>query len=103
MWRGCRPGTNGKQPQAAEPSDLEDDFGVDGFAALAVPGLEDEPDFDEAESEEVDEEESEDELPESLDGAGLLAEPLPPAEPLPEPLPLLETLRLRESLRESLR
>jgi len=60
---------------------------------LVVPELEDASEDDE----DVDEEE----LPESLDVAGLLAEPVRPSEPLLELLPL--RVSLRESLRESLR
>jgi hypothetical protein len=92
----------GTDPQAAEPSDRGDDFETGFVAVLVVPGLvdgpeaPDEPDEDSDEPDEPDEEESADELPESLAGAGLFAEPLPRLARLPEPD------RLRESLRESL-
>jgi len=73
-----------KQCQAAEPSDFAADFA----AVLVVPVLADE-------SADLDEEESEDELPDSLEGAGTLAESEPLRESLPDPR--------RESLRESVR
>jgi len=78
----------GRRSQAAEPSDFGVDFAAVLVAVFVVPALEDEP-------EDVDEEESVDELPESLEGAGMLVDP----EPLPEPLPA----PLRESVRESVR
>ena len=94
MWSG----TAGTKPQAAEPSDFEDDFGDDPVDVLVVPTLE-----DDVEDEPDVEEESADEPPEPFDCAVLLAESLPPPERLP-PLELLpELLPLRESFRESLR
>ena len=93
---GMRRSGQGRQPQAAEPSDFEADL----VAVLVVPV----PD----ELDDVDEAESEDELVDSLEDAWVpvLSEPLcgslpelPPG--LVEPRP--ELLPRRESLRESLR
>ena len=94
---GCGAAPGGTQPQAAEPSDFEDDFGDDPVDVLVVPTLED--DFDD---EPDDEEESADEPPEPFDCAVLLAASLPPPERLPPLAPLPELLLLRESFRESL-
>ena len=88
----------GTQAQAAEPSDLEDDFGA--VAVLVAP----EPLGEPGDDEDFDEEESDDELPESLDGVEPLPEPLPESLPesLPELLPELLPEFLPEPLRESL-
>ena len=98
---GCGAAPAGTQPQAAEPSDFEDDFGDDPVDVLVVPTLED--DFDDEPDDEPDvEEESADEPPEPFDCAVLLAASLPLAERLPPLAPLPELLLLRESFRESL-
>jgi hypothetical protein len=87
MWRnGCGEAGEAKRPQAAEPSD----FGAEPVAVLVVAGL-DESD--------VDEDEPEDELPGSLEDAGVLVASDPWCELLREPLPEPR----RESVRESLR
>ena len=91
----CGERFDGKQPQAADPSDRES-----GFLADFVPSAlgEESEDAEDADGEEPDGEESDDEEPpDSLDGAS------PPA-PAPEPLRVLlpEPLPLRESRRESL-
>jgi hypothetical protein len=58
MWRGAD-----RVLQAAEPSDLEGDFGAGFVAVLVVPELEDESEGV------VEAEEPEDELPEALEVA----------------------------------